>query len=325
MLSYTESMGNIPSSYILEKFYTYAGGPSYNKYTKVYSGSCPVCREGKSWLKKKRLFYYPTTNSFYCFNCSKSWNTYSWLYNVSGMTKEEIAAEVSSGDSSHDISNDMKSNKVYKKEAMMLPHDSIDTNDFQQKCFYGANKYFQAALEYIEQRKLNTGINKSPSYYISLTDKFHMNRLCIPYYDINKKIVFYQTRALDGSEPRYLNKIGHDKTLIGVERIDPHLEYLFLFEGPLDAIMVKNGLSVAGLTLTELQESQLASYPFHKKIWVVDNPRLDEASKNNVIKLLQSGEKVFKWGNQPYKDFNEWAVKENLNEIDYNLVVENLY
>jgi hypothetical protein len=318
-------VNQLPSTYVLEKFYTYAGAPTFNKFTKVYNASCPVCREGKSWLKKKRLFYYPTTNTFYCFNCTKSWNSYSWIYHVTGMSKEEVQAEVHSGNSSRDISKDITIKKTYKIESSVLPYDSINLNDFQQKCFYGTNKYFQDAIEYIESRKLNTAVNKSSAYYLSLTDPFHKNRLCIPYYDIENKIVFYQTRALDNDSPRYLNKVGYDKTLFGIERVDPNIDYLFLFEGPLDAIMVRNGLAVAGLTLTETQQKQLSQFPFHQKIWVLDNPRLDTASKDNTIKLLEQGEKVFKWIDKPYKDFNEWAVKENLNEIDYNIIVDNLY
>ncbi len=318
-------MNQIPSNYLLEKFYTYAGAPSYNKFTKVYCGSCPVCREGKSWLKKKRLFFYPTTNSFYCFNCTKSWNSYTWLYAVTGMTKDEIHAEVRSGDSSRDISQEINKKKTFTRQQMVLPHDSINLNELQQRLYYGSNKYVKAALEYIEKRKLNTAINKNPAYYISLTDNFHANRLCIPYYDTDKKIVFYQTRSLDGTEPRYLNKIGCDKTLFGIDRIDPSLDYIFLFEGPIDAMMVKNGIAVAGLTLTESQEKQLAQFPFHQKIWVLDNPKMDKTASDSTKKITLDGEKVFRWLDKPYKDFNEWAVAENLNEIDYNIIIENLY
>ena len=318
-------MNQIPSNYLLEKFYTYAGGPAYNKFTKTYNGSCPICREGKSWLKKKRLFFYPTTSSFFCFNCSKSWNAYTWLYQVTGMTRDEIEAEIRSGDCSRDISNDILNKPTRKKLLSSLPHDSINTMDERQRLFYGTNRYFQKALEYIRERKLDTAINKSPAYYISLTDNFHKNRLCIPYYDVDNKIVFYQTRSLDGTEPRYLNKIGYDKTIFGIERIDPDLDYIFLFEGPMDAMMVQNGVAVAGLTLTEAQEKQLANFPFHQKIWVLDNLKLDDAAKNIVVKMLLKGDKIFRWPDKPYKDFNEWAVKENLNEIDYNFIVNSTY
>lgn len=319
-------MNQLPSSYILEKFYTYTGEPSYNKYTKVYNASCPVCREGKSWLKKKRLYYYPNTNTFYCFNCEKSWTAYSWLYSVTGMTKEEIQSEVISGNSSLDVTGRISEKKLKTKQQGMLPHDSINLCDFQQKIFYGTNPFFQKALEYIEERKLNTAINKNKNYYISLTDFVHKNRLCIPYYNTENKVIFYQTRSLDGSEPRYLNKIGSEKSVFGIERIDQELDYIFIFEGPIDAMMVKNGVAVAGLTLTQTQEKQLSQFKFHKKIWVLDNLKVDNAAKENTTKLMLNGEKVFRWPQEIfYKDFNEWAIKENKNEIDYKIILDNLY
>ena len=318
-------MNSLPTSYLLEKFYTYAGDPTYNKFTKVYNGSCPICREGKSWLKKKRLFFYPTTNSFYCFNCAQSWSEYAWIYKVTGLSKEEVQLEAFSGISSRDITDTISKKKdVSKRVIPPLPRDCININDPQQKIFYGANQYFQKAVEYVESRRLNTAVNKSSIYYISLTDFFHKNRLCIPYLNREGKVVFYQTRSLDGSEPKYLNKVGCDKTIFGIERVDPELEYLFIFEGPMDAMMVKNGIAIAGLKLTDYQKTQLAQFPFHTRIWITDNPKLDDAGKKNMLQLLEDREKVFAWGNKPYKDFNEWAVKEELDEIDYQTILNNL-
>jgi hypothetical protein len=42
--------------------------------------------------------------------------------------------------------------------------------------------------------------------------------------------------------------------------------------------------------------------------------------------LLHNKEKVFKWPiNSPFKDFNEWAVRENLNEIPPDYILNSLY
>ena len=320
-------MRKLPTQYVLNKFYAYAGEPVHNKYNNIYNGSCCVCREGKSWLKKKRLYFYPDSNSFYCFNCSKSWNAYNWISQVTGLSKDEIEIEAFIGDLSKDVTDEIGKITIKKRNnTPILPRDCINLEDNQQLKFYNNNQYFQSAIEYIKSRKLNTAINRSTNYYISLTDFIHKNRLCIPYYTADKKIAFYQTRALDGSEPRYLNKIGADKTIFGIDRIDPEIPYIFLFEGPIDAMFVKNGVALAGLTLSKTQQNQLKSFIFHEKIWVLDNPSKDTAAKENIIKLLQRKEKVFKW--QPdknYKDFNAWAIKEDLNEIPFDLILKSLY
>ena len=316
-------MLQVPSSLLLEKFYTYVGNPVYNKYTGTYNGSCPVCREGKSWLKKKRLFYYPETSTFYCFNCSKSWNSYTWLYEAAGMTKDEIQ-NYSYESEFHIKEVSLKEIEEKTKIRLILPHDSINLMDEQQVLFYKNNAYIEKALKYIKERKLDIAVNKSSAYYISFTDYVHKNRLCIPYYEGNK-IVFFQTRSLDGSEPRYLNKIGAEKSVFGVERIDPKLDYIFIFEGPMDASMVRNGVAVAGIKLTDYQKNQLNKFPFHKKIWITDNPRIDATSKTNTIKLLEDGNSVFNWKDIKYKDFNEWCIEENLNEISTERILSSVY
>lgn len=321
-------MKQLPGQYVLSKFYTYAGEPTFRKFDGIYNASCNICREGKSWLKKKRLYFYPLTNSFYCFHCGdgKSWNALTYIEKSSGMSREEIELEAQIGENSIDITSSNVSSKLTKKEKPILPHDSINLNDLQQQKYFETNSYFQKTLEYITQRRLNTAINRCKSYYTSLTDSFHKNRLCIPYYDSSGKIIFYQTRSIDGTEPRYLNKVGYDKSIFNINQIDTSLDYIFLFEGPIDAMFVKNGVSLAGLNLTNTQERQLNEFPFHEKIWILDNPNKDSAAKDKVFQLLKTKQKVFRWpSNSPYKDFNEWAVKEGVNEIPYSFIVDSLY
>jgi hypothetical protein len=91
-------------------------------------------------------------------------------------------------------------------------------------------------------------------------------------------------------------------------------------------MFVKNGVGIAGLVSTDLQNKQLREFPFHEKIWILDNPNKDETAKQKIIELLNRKEKVFKWPlNLPFKDFNEYAVFENKNEIEINFILNNLY
>lgn len=321
-------MKQIPAAYVLNKFYTYAGNPKFRKFDGNYNASCPICREGKSWLKKKRLYFYPTTSSFYCFNCNRSWNALNWIIQVTGQSREEVLEEALSDDTSTEVflpSSSFQSG--YKRDVPSLPHDSINIEDKQQQNFYGINSFFQNVLEYAQTRRMLTAVNRCNKFYVSLTDNFHKNRLCIPYLDRNKKIVFYQTRAVTAdNSPRYLNKVGFDKSIFGIERVSQEIPYIFLFEGPIDAMFVRNGVSIAGLSLTDTQQKQLLEFKFHEKIWVLDNPSIDSSAKEKTIELLKRKEKVFKWPNNlPFKDFNEYAVFQNLNEISIDFITENLY
>lgn len=302
----------------------YAIEPEFKKFTNQYNAACPICREGKSLGKKKRLFYYIATNSFHCFNCNKTWSSLSWIKQTTGMSDEDIHMELYTNEFSTDVMK-IQANKTFKrKELPDLPFDSINLFDEIQAKYYSNNKFFNLALQYVKDRKLDTAINKSPTLFISLTDKYHQNRLCIPFYDSNKKIVFYQTRALDNSEPRYLGKAGYDKSVFGIERIDPDIPYIFIFEGPIDSLFMKNGVAVAGINLTSTQEKQLNEYPFHKRIWILDNPSYDDTAKNKMKQLLEDNQKIFTWKvGSNFKDFNEWAIFDDIDEIDYQKIINN--
>lgn len=319
-------MAKIPTSYVLNKFFSYTIEPSHRKHDDTYNAGCPICREGKSLGKKKRLFFYPESNTFHCFNCSKTWSAFNWIIQVCGMSKEEMDSEILCNDNFVNIDKRLSSlSSLPKKDLPDLPFDSINLFDPSQVLFYKSNKFVLKALKYIKERRLFNSVNKPNSLYISLTDFIHKNRLCIPFYDRDKKILFYQTRALDDTIPKYLGKSGYEKTMFNMDKIDINFPYIFIFEGPIDAMFVKNGVAAAGLTLTKTQNIQLSEYPLHKKIWVLDNPIIDDTSKDKTIELLNKGENVFKWKDGNYKDFNEMAMFEEINEIDPKFILNSLY
>lgn len=315
-------MFKVPENYLLNKFYSYSHEPTFKKYDGVYNAGCPICKEGKSLGKKKRLFFYPKTQSFYCFNCNKSWSSISWLASVTGMSVAEIKNEILTDKNSFEITTS-KQQKVHKKTTD-LPFDSINLCDPIQLSYYCNDNQVINCLNYIKQRRLDTATNKSKNFYISLKDFIHKNRLCIPFYDENKKILFYQTRSLDGSMPKYLSKQGSEKSIFNFDKIDQNYDYIFMLEGPIDAMFIKNGIAIAGINLTQKQESQLSRYPLHQKIWILDNPRIDNTAQKKIQELLQRKEKVYCWNNE-YKDLNEWCVTEKLNEIDTDCIINSLY
>ena len=317
----------IPESFVLNKFYSYSYEPVFRKHDGTYNAGCPVCKEGKSLGKKKRLFFYPESNTFHCFNCSKTWSAYNWISKVCNLSKDELDYEIINNTNVIDLDKKNISDLfIKKKELPDLPYDSINIYDCLQQEYYSENLKFKECLSYIKSRRLDTAINKSVSLFISLTDIVHKNRICLPFYDRTNKIVFYQTRCIDNTNPKYMGKVGYDKTLFGIEKIDINIPYIFIFEGPIDSMFVKNGISAAGITLTKVQKNQLSEFPFHKKIWVLDNPRFDETASEKIKELVSDGEFVFMWkDNMPYKDFNEMCMFEELDEINYNDIINTMY
>lgn len=327
----------IPQSYTIQKFYQYAGYPRFKKYSNTYEACCPICREGKSWGKKRRCIYIVDKDAICCHNCGWYSKPLKWIQEVAHLTFTDVLKEVKEYDN---VAYKVKDKTFDKSELKVpdLPKDVINLLDKDQIGFYKDNKTVNDALAVIHHRRLNTAVNRPDALYITLNERTHKNRIIIPFTDTKGTVVFYQSRTIYDSKnskyPKYLSKIGGDKSLYNLDKITDTDDHIFIFEGPIDAFFMKNGTAVAGIqenstkTFSKLQEQQLSQFMLYKKIWVLDSQWLDSASKNKTKKLLDAGETVFIWPEsigKTYKDVNDYCVANNLDEFDKQLVLTNSF
>ncbi len=269
--------------------------PHQNKYNNTYQCCCPVCREGKSFGKKKRCFYLPERTQIYCHNCGKGWSPYNWIQEVGGLTYEEIWNEIESNEFDVLEKIDLDEEKHEETQAS-LPEDSINLSDPTQLMYWINDERMKTVLKYISSRKLSTAINKPDALYVSFKDKVHKNRLILPFKDEKGKIQFYQSRKIFDwdDKPNYISKQGADKTVCGLDKIDTNLDTIFIFEGPIDSFFVRNGTAVGGISkgahsLTDAQRAQFDSLKFFDKIWCLDSQWLDETSRVKTEILINQG------------------------------------
>lgn len=257
---------------------------------------------------------------------------YNWIRRVSGMSHQELVESLE--DDKIEYILPLKKEKDPTIEVGKLPKDCINLFDEFQVNYYSSNSIVLKALEFIKKRRLDTAINRPRALFLSIVDDFHKNRLVIPFYDEQDNVLFYQTRKIieNEEEPNYKSKFSSDKSIFGIDKVDPELDSVFLFEGPFDSFFVKNGLAVAGInksknfTLTETQKSQMTGLFHMRKIWVLDSQWLDETSKEKTLHLLENGECVFiwpkKWGKR-YKDLNDLCIDLNLDQISPKFIENN--
>jgi len=302
-------------NYVRQIFNAYAGNPKEFHDGKML-GSCPICHEGNSFGRKRRLYYYPETGSLFCFNCQRSWRDIDWCAEVQGKEKKEVFKEAKEYGYFY-IPMAEPVEKPKEEPTDELPEEAINLSSPKQLAYYGDDKYIKLALETIHKRRLDTCVNRL-TYYISLKDPVHKNRLIIPFYDESGKIVYYQTRSLDGEGPKYLSKAGSPKTVFGIDKIDTSMDSYFVFEGPLDSCFVQNGVAVCGLNLVPEQESSLEALFALQRIWVLDN---DFRTNKDVLRryrgLLDAGERIFIWPKafSKYKDLNEMCIDRKMDSI----------
>lgn len=319
---------SLPEQYIINKFYQYSTKVKFQHSSNSYRGCCPNCKEGNSWGVKTRLNYYLNDGFLICYNCNKTWSPLYWIKEVSGMSLKEIFDESLEYDHIQTTNNDMLPEK--KKASPTLPKDSINLFDPVQIKYYDDNPIVRDAVHLIKKRRLDTAINKSQALYLSLNDYIHRNRICIPFYDSDNKIRFYQTRAMysnDENLAKYLSKMNAEKTICGLNNIDSTLEYLFILEGPIDSMFLKNGISMAGLQISDHQKDLLGKYFLFEKIWILDNQLENPEVLKKNIELIERGERIFIWPKnyKPFKDLNEICCKMKINHINPDFIIQNSY
>ena len=322
----------ISQNLVIRTFFQYCKRPMFKKNAGTYNSECPYCHEGSSAGKKRRFFYMPEEGLAYCHNCNASKSGIDFVKDVSGMTIPEILAE--SELHTESVEDIIKKSVVYKKyNPKSLPDDSINLFDVNQVSFYRENPVVKDALEFILKRRLDTAINKPRALWLSLTDYTHKNRVVFPFYTIDgsSKIDFYQTRALykqDEERAKYLSKTNSDKGIFNIDRVTPDIEHIFLQEGPIDAMFLRNSVALAGIKPTDDQlESITNNFPMHKVAYVLDNQWVDKTSYKVTKDLLDRGHIVFIWpkGLERFKDLNDLCVHLKKDEIKPEFIIKHLH
>lgn len=331
-------MINAPEEYVVSKFFQYIYQPKFNRYNNTYQGGCCICREGGSLGKKRRCYYIPKNDNIFCHNCGWSSKPLKWIKEVSSKTDADIIEEIKQYVDEDDVV-EVSEQEVVKIKTETLPKDSINLNDTAQVEFYKANPIVSACINLIKSRRLDTAVNKPDSLYISLVDRVHKNRLIIPFINEYKDIEFYQSRTVIPNDskfrPKYISRIGAEKTLFNIDKISSDFKNVFIFEGPLNAFFTKNSVAVAGITdkgsatFTKRQQQQVDTVlRWYDKIWVLDSQWIDDASLSKSEILLNNGERVFIWPEKfgkKFKDFNDICIACKVDEISHDFIEKNTF
>ena len=324
----------LPTEYVILKFYEFSYYPKYNKYNNTYQAGCAICREGGSLGKKRRCYYIPENDNIFCHNCGWSSKPYKWISEVSGLTQAQIYEDVKEKSVDDGFISEQQPERP---KGSTLPQDSINLFDSTQTDYYRDNDIMRVSLQLLKSRRLDTAVNRPNALYLSLKANTHKNRLIIPFVNEKNEIEFYQSRTIlsyDVKMPKYLSKSNADRTLFNINKVDRNSEYVYIFEGPINAFFTKNSIAVAGInegkqSFTPRQQEQLDNVlRLQTKVWVLDSQWIDNASFAKSKILLEQGYKVFIWpekiGKQ-YKDFNDIAIAAKKDEISAEFINKNTH
>ena len=340
------------------------------KKGKEFVGICPFHDDSKPSMTVS-----PTKQFYYCFSCGAGGNSIKFLMEFTRNNFTDVVLSLAKKNDINVINVEGPQQEVYKKqlsrreELYKILRISKDWFKSQLNNALGKEAYHYLT----SQRNLNTkNINDfelgySPNSwndlfnYLSKVEKFPLklilnaglvvskensdkvydrfrNRLIVPIFDMQGRVVAFGGRSLDGQQPKYLNSpesevfekgkmlFAFDKASSNIRKRDKAL----VVEGYFDVISlhskgITNSVASLGTALNKYQISQLCRCTDSKNIIInFDSDNAGKLATKRVIKEVETlslhdqiNLKILQLNS--FKDPDEY-LKENTPEDYYNLI-----
>lgn len=293
--------------------------PGYNRkgygFDFRLNARCPVCND-----HSPRFWYYSNKNRIVCYNCGVRSNVRYYIENYQPDLLSQYLLERRKSYSGLSTNKAEDSYELYNKKSKeiksvvrtveSIPHsvrlDLIPDKNHPIIRYVSERKIPEEAWNRLwftmEWRKVANFIK--PDTYPPFAEQQKEPRLVIPIYNENGKIESIQGRDLSGrSKAKYLTiKTDDDSTKIfGQDLIVPSMT-VWVLEGPIDSMFIKNSIAVTG------GEISLDVLPYKgNRVWVMDNePRSPDTIKR-MERLIRNGESIVIFDRSPWmsKDIND--------------------
>ncbi len=340
------------------------------KKGKEFVGICPFHDDTKPSMTVS-----PSKQFYYCFSCGAGGNSIKFLMEFTRNNFTDVVLSLAKKNNIEVISSEGSQKENYKKQLSQREEIykilRITKNWFANQLKLSQGK---EALDYlIQKRKLNINtihqfelgfapdswtdlfnyLNKVEGFSVKsiqnagliiskdnnskIYDRFR-NRLIVPIFDLQGRVVAFGGRSLDGSEPKYLNSPESEvfekrKLLFGFDKASSNIrkkDSAVIVEGYFDVISlhsngIDNSVASLGTALSKYQISQLCRCTDNKNIILnfdSDNAGILATKRviNEVEKLSltqQINLKILQIQN--YKDPDEYLSKHSSAEY-YNLI-----
>jgi hypothetical protein len=295
--------------------YVSLAAPKLERYSRkseyLWNFRCPICGDShKNKFKSRGYIYRRKSDLFYtCHNCGESISFGNFLKivdpslfreyqferykceNAGNVAKPDFSLVVQKpifNKSVNDINlptiKSLPEEHVAKKFLLdrMIPRDRLDS-------IYYASDFKSFVLELI------------PEYSKNLRD--NDQRIIIPFYDTNKKLLGFQGRAIGDSKVKYITiKLAEENDKIfGLDRLDK-TKRIYVVEGPFDSMFLHNSIAMMDATLyNAIPYLGNLDYTF-----VFDNEPRNADVCRHMKKTIDMGKNICIWpSNIDQKDIND--------------------
>jgi len=261
--------------------------PKLQKFSKkkddLYNFRCPLCGDSQKNKSKCRGYVYRKKNDYFymCHNCSASTSFFNFLKQVDPNLVEEYQLEryknSANTNSPEPEFSEFKTKPVFVKTLDLPTIESLPDEHFAKKYVVGRKipKKMYSHLYYADDFKAFVD-----SFNVEKDLKEGDQRLIIPFFDKEGNLTGFQGRALGQSKIRYITiKLMDDvPRMFGINRVNEE-ESIYVFEGPIDSMFIKNSVAVASSAL----ESAAEYLDKSKIVLVFDN----EPRNKEIVKLME--------------------------------------
>jgi hypothetical protein len=292
---------------------------NFKKKTEIlWNFKCPYCGDSKKKESKSRGYVYRKHNDlfFKCHNCVKGTTFSNFLQFLDPILHKEYVFERFRSGDTHPNHN-YKKPILVSSEAKNRFQKKIISYDIPQLESIASLPDLHYAKEYIRSRCIPFEhwnklffTSDFKEYIRSINEDKCKNlkskdpRIVIPFFDIAGKLIAVQGRALEDNNARYITiktKDDNDK-IYGLERLNTNIP-IWIFEGPIDSLFVKNGLATAGSELSKLIKE------FPQATFVFDNEPSNVQIVRNMQDIIDSNSKIVIWKKtNTHKDVNDMVM-----------------
>jgi len=269
--------------------------------------TCPICN------RAKKLYLFLDTGYGKCMRCNTDFSPALLVVYITGCTWQEafkVLGKVNKLKGSQ--RNQLPDLLSYKSNIKQKPQEEIKEFKMPYDFFKLVDNHtkFPEAIEYLKKRNIRAeeiikfDLRYSPS----------MKRIIIPVYT-HGKCVGWQGRDITGeSELPYLSPSGFKRgsALMGLDKLNPKLDYIILSEGPFDFLKLScysNVVCSMGKQITK-QQLQLIKNTKFKKIYLALDPDAFDLFDKIAYELKPDKELYLMTPPEHYKDFGECNITE---------------
>lgn len=287
---------------------------------------CPICGDSQRNKKKARGYFYKKANHMYykCHNCDYGTTLANMLKNISPALHKEYRLENYRGGQTGKPNTpepDFSFKKPVFRESIGKQISDLPPD--------------HEAIRVLKQRKVPESLWHRFSYAENFYDTVREindktivgreNRLVIPIYDSEKKVIGLQGRSLNGEIPKYITIKANDYDDVLIYGKDQRInwaENVHVFEGPIDSLFIPNSLAVLGSNLKLLDEKLSSS----KLVFCFDNEPRNKQIVSKMNEATDLGKRLCIWPDSlKEKDVNDMIISGLTSDEILDMITANTY